>query len=423
MKKLLFLLIALLLICLSLAACGGGADTVTLYVYNWGEYVSDGSEGTLDVNAAFEEWYFEQTGKRVKVNYSTYSSNEDMYTKLSSGATKYDLVVPSDYMIARMIEEDMLRPLDFDNIPNVKYIDAELLFDGEAPYYDTEGAYSVPYTYGTVGIIYNKTMLTEEDLAKIEAGEGSWGIMWDPKYEGNILQFNNSRDAFATALYYKGYSVNTDNEDEWQEALELLKVQKEIVQGYVMDEIFNKMENGSAAIAPYYAGDFFTMYADNEDLGFFYPTEGTNIFVDAMCIPTGSQNPEIAEAYINFMLSEEAAVANAEYICYASPNTQVLQSEDYAASMDEVHEDWENILYGFADVYRDGKRPEPYLNLTEGQLTMVNELWEELKIESTIGGTIIATALIIIGVSAGFGVFFAIRRKKRRKIVRNLWAD
>ena len=421
MKKLLFLLITLFLVCVSLAACGGNAEVTTIYVYNWGEYISDGSEGSLDVNKAFEEWYFKDTGKRVKVNYSTYSSNEDMYTKLSSGATKYDIVVPSDYMIARMIDEGMLRKLNFDNIPNAVYIDSELLFGGEAPYYDATGAYSVPYTYGTIGIIYNQTMLSEEDLAKIEAGEGSWGIMWDNAYQGNILQFNNSRDAFATALYYKGYSVNTENEAEWREALELLKVQKEIVQGYVMDEIFNKMENGSAAIAPYYAGDFFTMYADNEDLAFFYPTEGTNIFVDAMCIPTGSQNPEIAEAYINFMMSEEAAVANAEYMCYASPHTAVRKNEEYISSMNEVHEDWENILYGFADVYRDGKRPEPYENLTEAQLTLLNELWEELKIESTIGGAIIATAFVIVGGCTAAGVFFAVRRRKRRRIVSTLW--
>ncbi len=423
MKKLLFLLITLLLVSLSFAACGESEGAVTLYIYNWGEYISDGSEGSLDVNAAFEEWYYEEYGKRVKVNYSTYSSNEDMYTKLSSGATKYDVVVPSDYMIARMIDEGMLKKLNFDNIPNAGYIDNEILFGGDTPYYDTEAAYSVPYTYGTVGIIYNKTMLTDEDLALIEAGEGSWGIMWDPQYEGNILQFNNSRDAFATALYYKGYSVNTEDEAQWREALSLLKEQKEIVQGYVMDEIYNKMENGSAAIAPYYAGDFFTMYADNEDLGFFYPREGTNIFVDAMCIPKGSQNPEIAEAYINFMLSEEAAVANAEYICYASPHTLVRENEDYAATMDEVHEDWNSILYGFADVYRNGKRPEPYLNLSEEQLTMINELWEDLKIESTIGGTIIAAALVIVGASAGTGIFLAFRRRKRRKIISDLWVD
>ncbi len=410
-------LVSLLLVCVCLlpllAACneGGTGDTVTLYIYNWGEYISDGSEGSLDVNAAFEEWYEQTYGVRVEINYSTFSSNEDMYTKISSGATKYDVIFPSDYMLARMIDEGMLRKLNFDNIPNAQYIDNDLLFGGEAPYYDKEAAYSVPYTYGTIGIIYNQTMVEEEDL-------GSWDIMWNEKYKGNILQFNNSRDALATALYYLGYSVNTENEAEWREALALLKTQKEIVQGYVMDEIYNKMENGSAAIAPYYAGDFFTMYADNEDLAFFYPQEGTNIFVDAMCIPTGSQNPEIAEAYINFMLSEEAAVANAEYICYASPNKLVTQNEDYVATMEEMHPDAMEILYGTADI-----PTEAYENLPESQLTMINELWEDLKIESTIGGTIIALAVGIVALLAGMGIFFAIRRRKRRRIVAGLWSN
>jgi spermidine/putrescine transport system substrate-binding protein len=312
-------------------------------------------------------------------------------------------------MLARMIAEGMLRPLNFDNIPNAQYIDSELLFGGEAPYYDPTAQYSVPYTYGTIGIIYNKTMVDEADL-------GSWDIMWNEKYEGNILQFNNSRDALGTALYYLGYSVNTENEAEWREALELLKTQKEIVQGYVMDEIYNKMENGSAAIAPYYAGDFFTMYEKNEDLAFFYPREGTNFFVDAMCVPTGSQNPEIAEAYINFMLSEEAAVANAEYICYASPNKLVTQNADYVAAMEEIHPNAMEILYGTSDIYT-----EAYANLPEQQLSMINELWEDLKIKSTIGSTNIALAVGIVVFLVGLGVFFGIRRRRRRRIVANLW--
>ncbi len=410
MKKLMLCLFVLLLLCLSLAACDSGSETVTLYVYNWGEYISDGSEGSLDVNAAFEEWCAAQ-GMNVEVNYSTFSSNEDMYTKLNSGATKYDVVVPSDYMVERMIKEGMLRPLNFDNIPNAKYIDNASLFGGDMPYYDETGAYSVPYTYGTVGILYNQTMVDEADI-------GSWGIMWDETYEGNILQFNNSRDAFATALYYLGYSVNTTNEAEWREALELLKTQKNIVQGYVMDEVFNKMENGSAAIAPYYAGDFFTMYADNEDLAFFYPREGTNVFVDAMCVPTGSQNPELAEMYINFMLSRETAIANAEYICYASPNLLVKEDPDYIATMQEIHPDAMEILYGTADI-----KMEPYDNLAEEQLAMVNELWEDLKIESTIGSAIIVTALVIVVGCVGAGVWLYVMRRKRRKIVSDLWND
>ncbi|MBQ9803191.1 MAG: spermidine/putrescine ABC transporter substrate-binding protein [Clostridia bacterium] len=411
MKKLIPLCLALALLALLVplfASCSAGGE-VTLYVYNWGEYISDGTEGSLDVNAAFEEWYEKTYGVRVKVNYSTYSSNEDMYAKLSSGAANYDIVIPSDYMIARMIGENLLRPLDLANIPNAQYINYPAMFGENVPYYDPDYAYSVPYTYGTVGIIYNKTMVDEADL-------GTWDIMWDEKYAGNVLQFNNSRDAFATALFKLGYSVNTANEAEWREALALLMQQKPIVQGYVMDEIFNKMENGSAAIAPYYAGDFFTMYADNEDLGFCYPKEGTNVFVDAMCVPASSQNPEIAERYINFMLSREAAIANAEYVCYASPNRLVTEDPDYRATMEEMHPDAMEILYG-----TDGLHMEFYQNLPEAQLMQLNSLWEELKIESPINTSIIVMAGVILGAGAGAGVFFAVRGRKRRRIVATLW--
>lgn len=405
-----FLLLATLSLLLPLfSACKGGG-TVTLYVYNWGEYISDGTEGSLDVNAAFEEWYEANYGVRVEVNYSTYSSNEDMYAKISSGAANYDIVIPSDYMIARMISEGLLRPLELANIPNTQYIDYAAMFgDVATPYYDPAKAYSVPYTYGTVGLIYNKTMVDEADL-------GTWDIMWNKTYAGNILQFNNPRDAFATALLKLGYSVNTANEAEWREALALLSEQKSLVQGYVMDEIFNKMENGSAAIAPYYAGDFFTMYADNEDLGFSYPTEGTNVFVDAMCVPTSSQNPEIAERYINFMLTREAAIANAEYICYASPNTLVTGDAEYRATMEELHPDAMEILYGTDDI-----KMEFYENLPEERLMLLNSLWEDLKIESPINTSIIVMAGVILGGGVFAGVFFTVRGRKRRRIVATLW--
>ena len=411
MKKRFMTLLMLALFCLLvplLCSCED-RESVTLYVYNWGEYISDGSEGSLDVNAAFAEWYENTYGVRVKVNYSTYSSNEDMYAKLSSGAANYDIVVPSDYMIARMIDEGLLRPLTMSNIPNVQYIDYAAMFGGDAPYYDPTNAYSVPYTYGTVGIIYNKTMVDEADL-------GTWNVMWDEKYTGNVLQFNNSRDAFATALFKLGYSVNTESEEQWREALALLMQQKPIVQGYVMDEIFNKMENGSAAIAPYYAGDFFTMYADNEDLGFSYPKEGTNVFVDAMCVPASSQNPEIAERYINFMLTREAAIANAEYMCYACPNTLVVNDPEYQAYMTDVHPDALEILYGTTDL-----KLEFYQNLPEERLMLLNSLWEDLKIESPINTAIIVMAGAVLGGCIGAGVFFAVRARKRHRIVATLW--
>ena len=391
---------------------GGSGDVKTLYVYNWGEYISDGSEGSYDTNAEFEKWYEKTYGEKVKVNYSTYASNEDMYAKLSAGAAAYDVVIPSDYMIARMITEGMLRKINKENVPNLEYVNLEMLFGDDDPYYDPTNEYSVPYTYGTVGIIYNTTRVSEEDI-------GSWDLMWNEKYKGDILQFNNSRDAFMTAQLLLGYSVNSDNDEEWVAALNKLLEQKEIVQGYVMDEIFNKMENGSAAISAYYAGDFFTMYGDNEDLAFFYPKEGTNIYVDAMCIPTCSQNPELAERYINFMLSEDAAIANAEYICYASPNRLVYENEEYIAAMEELHEDAMSILYN--DIFNI--KTEYYYNLSPEQLERVNELWEELKIESPISTSIIVLAAVIVAALVAFLVFFALRKRRRKKLVRELWNE
>ena len=380
---------------------GGSGDVKTLYVYNWGEYISDGSEGSYDTNAEFEKWYEKTYGEKVKVNYSTYASNEDMYAKLSAGAAAYDVVIPSDYMIARMITEGMLRKINKENVPNLEYVNLEMLFGDDDPYYDPTNEYSVPYTYGTVGIIYNTTRVSKEDI-------GSWDLMWNEKYKGDILQFNNSRDAFMTAQLLLGYSVNSENDEEWVAALNKLLEQKEIVQGYVMDEIFNKMENGSAAISAYYAGDFFTMYGDNEDLAFFYPKEGTNIYVDAMCIPTCSQNPELAERYINFMLSEDAAIANAEYICYASPNRLVYENEEYIAAMEELHEDAMSILYN--DIFNI--KTEYYYNLSPEQLERVNELWEELKIESPISTSIIVLAAVIVAALVAFLVFFALRKRR-----------
>lgn len=391
---------------------GGSGDVKTLYVYNWGEYISDGSEGSYDTNAEFEKWYEKTYGEKVKVNYSTYASNEDMYAKLSAGAAAYDVVIPSDYMIARMITEGMLRKINKENVPNLEYVNLEMLFGDDDPYYDPTNEYSVPYTYGTVGIIYNTTRVSKEDI-------GSWDLMWNEKYKGDILQFNNSRDAFMTAQLLLGYSVNSENDEEWVAALNKLLEQKEIVQGYVMDEIFNKMENGSAAISAYYAGDFFTMYGDNEDLAFFYPKEGTNIYVDAMCIPTCSQNPELAERYINFMLSEDAAIANAEYICYASPNRLVYENEEYIAAMEELHEDAMSILYN--DIFNI--KTEYYYNLSPEQLERVNELWEELKIESPISTSIIVLAAAIVAALVAFLVFFALRKRRRKKLVRELWNE
>ena len=394
--RLLLTLAILALTLLALASCG--EETITLNVYNWGEYISDGSEGTLDVNKAFEDYYYKTYGVKVKVNYSTYASNEDMYAKLRSGSTGYDIVIPSEYMIQRMIDEGMLEKLNFANIPNAQYIAPE--FKGQ--YYDPQNEYSVPYTCGMVGIIYNTEMVDEEDI-------GSWDLLWNETYAGKILQFNNARDAFGTAMYYQQMDVNTKDRADWEAALALLKEQKPIVQGYVMDEVFNKMKGESAAVAPYYAGDYLTMYDSNDSLAFYYPEEGTNIFVDAMCIPTGSRNKDAAEAYINFMLSEEIAVANAEYIGYASPNLLVRENEEYIEYMQDWHEDAMSILY-----YNAESVPTQYYHVLDVDTqNIANELWEQLKIESSVGSSIHTIALIIVILCTAFFLWRFILKKYR----------
>ena len=403
------LLIALLLlpVVAGLTACStGGGDAVTLYVYNWGEYISDGSEGTLDVNEMFEVWYYETYGVKVEVNYSTYSSNESMYAKLSSGSVNYDVVVPSDYMIERMIAEDMLAELNFDNIPHIGNLHGDFFGeDAVYDYYDPDNKYAVPYMYGMIGIIYNTTMVAEDDPSL-----GSWQLMWDERHAGNILQFNNSRDAFGTAQYFLGLDVNSDSEAEWRNALEKLQEQKPILQGYVMDEIFNKMENGSAAIAAYYAGDFLSMYENNEDLEFFYPAEGTNLYVDAMCIPKTSQNKEIAERYIDFMLTEEPAVANAEYTYYASPNNAVRNNEAYKEYMDSIKEGGYELMYNTNMVFTSS-----YKHLDGEKLMMLNELWEELKSDIEVGMPIYILCGVILIVLIGGGTVLGVRKKIRDK--------
>lgn len=412
MKKIISVFFAILLLATPflLTSCGKSdegeeaisGETTTLYVYNWGEYISDGSDDSLDVNRAFEEYCRKVLKKNVKVNYSTYSSNEDLYAKLSSGAVSYDVVIPSDYMAARLAAEGLIREYNpKESIENYKYIDSRF----KGLYYDPDEKFSVPYTFGTVGVIYNTKYVPEDD-----ENIGSWALLWDEKYAGNILQFNNPRDAFGTAQFYNKTSINSNNPDDWRAALDLLVKQKSIVQGYVMDEVFNKMKGGSAAIAPYYAGDYFTMYGDNEDLAFYHPEEGTNVFVDVMCIPSSTKNFDLAKEYINFMLTEEIAVANAEYVCYAWPNTLVKDNEEYIAYMtEEIHPDAISILYDF-----DMSNMEFFYDLPDDTRSLMNSLWEELKIESNIGAAIyIICIVIIVFLVTVFAVRFIIKRRRK----------
>ena len=339
-------------------------QNVTLNVYNWGEYISNGSDDSVDVVAAFEKL----TG--IKVNYTTFDSNESLYAKLKSGAANYDVIIPSDYMVAKMINEGMLAPLDYDNIPNFQKIDAGY----RNPDYDPQNAYTVPYMLCTTGIIYNTTMVSQPIT--------SWSAMFDPQYAGNVLLINNSRDALGIALLYLGYSVNTTDEAEIQEAYQLIAdaVKNGVYQGKVMDEVFQKMEGGNAAIATYYAGDYLSMLENNEDLAYVVPEEGSNWFVDAMCVLKTSQHKEEAEAWINFMASTEANLRNMDYIWYASPNAEAL--ETYPAYYEETYgEPLDPALYEIMAPSQEVlDRCEAYLVLPAETRTLYNDLWTQLGI-------------------------------------------
>ena len=310
MKKILSLLLCTVLVLGAFSGCKAeqtqSGDQITLNVYNWGQYISDGSDDCLDVIAAFEAAY-----PHIKVNYSTYDSNEVMYTKLAGGGITVDVIIPSDYMIARMIEENMLLPLNYDNIPNYQYID-DSLKSGDLAVYDPEHKYSVPYAWGTVGIIYNTKYVDEADLT-------GWDLLWNEKYDDKILMYDNSRDAFGIAQLRLGYSLNTTDEEELKACADLLAKQKPYVQQYVMDQIYDLMQNEEAWIAPCYAGDYVVMAEENENLAFYRPEEGFNLFVDAMCIPTCCQQKEAAELFINFLCEPEIAAGNMEWICYSTP--------------------------------------------------------------------------------------------------------
>jgi spermidine/putrescine transport system substrate-binding protein len=321
-----------------------------LYVYNWGEYISDGQDDTLDVNAAFTEKY------GIQVIYDTYDNNEAMYSKLKSGGVSYDVVFPSDYMVERMIAEDLLEEIDFSNIPNFSYIPEKY----RNLSYDPENKYSVPYTVSYVGLIYNSTMVDEIP--------DSWAILWDEDYTNDILMFNNPRDAFAIAQSLLGMDYNMESDVAWRTAATMLKEQKTVAPVYVNDEIFLKMESGEAALGPYYVGDFLTMKENNDDLEFVYPKEGVNYFVDCACILKGAKNKLAAELYLNFLNEPDVALANAEYICYGSPNEAVYTNPDYEYFEDE-------LLYPEEGAFKT----QIFSNLSKHTLDLMSTLWDDVK--------------------------------------------
>ena len=359
-------------------------EGITINVANWGEYMSIDEADMIDVNAAFTPL----TG--IEVNYQTYASNETLYSKLNSGGAAYDIVIPSDYMISKMIKEGMLQKINYENVPNLANIMPTFL----NPDYDPENEYTVPYLWGMVCIIYNTTMVDEEIT--------SWSALFDEKYENNILMFNNPRDAFGIALTYLGYSQNTENPQELEAALNLLIEQKSIVQGYVMDEIFDKMQGGSAAVAPYYAGDAVTMIADNPDLTYCIPSEGTNQFVDAMCIPVSAENKEAAEIYINFLCEAEIALANCEYTGYSTPNQ---------AAYDLLDEETKNNPLCYPSQEYLENNTEVFICLSNEANALMQNLWNQLKIDNSNSWFV---PLFLIGLILATILVNVLRARKRR---------
>ncbi len=349
-KSLAMLLAAALTLSVFLTGCSGSsssspADKGEVNVYNWGVYID---ESVL-------EQFTKETG--IKVNYDTFESNESMYGVIKNDGASYDVVIPSDYMIGRMVSEDMLEPLDFKNIPNASDLDESL----KNPEYDPQNQYSVPYMTGLMGIIYNRKIVTKT--------VDSWGIMFDKDYAGQILMFNNPRDAIGIALKYLGYSLNTTNEAEIKEAVDLLVSEKPLVQSYVMDDIFDKLQGNVAAIGAYYYGDYLTMKEVNPDLEFCLPKEGTNRFVDAMCILKNAENKDNAEKFINFMCRTDIALKNTETVCYSTPMRSVkivLKSELLK----------DPFAYPKQDIL---DKCEIYTNLPQETLDLYNTEWLRLK--------------------------------------------
>ncbi len=369
----------------------GAAETagqgVTINVYNWGEYIANGTDGSLDINAEFTR----RTG--IRVNYTTFDSNEALYSKLVGGGADYDIIIPSDYMVSRLIHENMLAELDFSNIPNYQYIDDSF----RNADYDPENRFSVPYTWGVVGLFYNTDYIEEEIT--------SWSSLWDDRYAGKILMFDNPRDSFAIAQLLLGQSLNTVEESDWLEAAALLKQQKPLVQAYVMDRIFDKMESEEAWIAPYYSGDAAILVDNSDNIRFVVPKEGTNYFVDAMCIPATSSHKAEAEAYINFLCDPEIAGANMDYVGYSTPETAAKAYMDPEMVESPVHYPDEEIL----------ARTQVFVNLPENTGKLIDKLWAEAK----MGGP--GESAVLVAIILGFlAVYIAILVYKRRKRKREL---
>ena len=352
MKKTVVLLLTLSLAVLPLTACGSASSSGSngeVVVYNWGEYIDP------DTISMFEE----ETG--IKVIYDEFETNEIMFPKIEAGASKYDVVCPSDYMIKKMIENDLLAEINYDNVPNAKANIGQQYWDMSKEF-DTENKYSVPYCWGTVGILYNKTM--------VDGPVDSWSILWDEKYADNILMQDSVRDAFMVALKLNGYSMNSVNPEELNAAKESLIAQKPLVQAYVIDQVRDKMIGNEAAIGVIYSGEAIFTQRENPDLEYVIPKEGTNVWIDSWVITKNAPNKENAEKFIDFMCRPDIALKNFEYITYSTPN-------DAARELIE-DEDIRNSKIAFPTL-SDYSNLETFTYLGEDADALYNELWKEVK--------------------------------------------
>ena len=374
---------------------GNRQERIVLNVKNWGMNMADGTDDTLDIVAAFEEKY-----PNIKVNMSYYESNEALFSQLSNGGITVDVIIPSDYMIDRMIQENMLEELDFSNIPNFdKYVDEEF----KNPAYDPENKYSVPYTWGTVGILYNSKYVDEADVT-------GWELLWNEKYAGKILMIDNSRDAFGIAQYLLGYDVNTTNKTELQACADKLAQQRPLVQQYVMDQIYSTMENEEAYIAAYYAGDCMLMMESNPDLRFYLPQDqGFNLFTDAMCIPTCCKEKEAAELFINFLCDPEISGANMDYICYGSPISEAREyMEEYLAESEIVYPDQSILEKGTAYAYLS----EEISRYVEGLYQSATKAADSSSGESEPSA---APVIVLVAIVVAVGAVLIFTKKRQRR--------
>lgn len=346
MKKIISILLAAVMlgsVTAVLAGCGSSSsegssapkDKGEVNVYSWDDYFSPGTGDLKNVLEEFEK----ETG--IKVNCTTYSTNEELYTMLKQSNVSYDVIIPSEYMVSKLIRENMLQELNYDNIPNYKNLSERF----QKLSCDPDSKYTVCYNWGVTALIYDKT--------KVKNKPTDWDVLWDKSLSGQILMFDNSRDAMAIAMQQCGIDPTKCTKEDVDKATEKLKEQKPLVKKYVMDQVFNEMEGGQSAVAPYYAGDIAMMMEENENLDYCLPANGSNLFYDAMCVPTCSKNKDNAEAFINFMQKPEIAAENFKYLRYGTPNQKALELLDKEYTENELSfpsDEYLDKCYVFSDI-------------------------------------------------------------------------